>query len=297
MGTPQYAKVILKALLKEKNIEVVCVFTQPDKPVGRKKVLTPPIVKSYLVENHPEIPIFQPKNLKDKSIKRKISTFKPDFIVVAAYGQILPVEILNIATPINLHASILPKFRGASPIQEAILSGDKFSGVTAMLMSQGLDSGDMLAFSYLEISDLNAQEIFDNLSIKAANLTIKVLKNFDKILPISQFSGLSSKCAKVKKTDGLVKFSDDINSVMYKFRAYFPWPGIFLENGTKILQAKFSEILGPEGEILEILDDSFVVGFSGGGLEILEIQEVGKKALKAKDFINGKRLKLGDRIY
>lgn len=294
MGTPDYALTILKALAKS-EFEVVAVYTQPDKPVGRKKIMTPPIVKSYALEKN--IPVFQPTNLKDSTVKEQILYLKPDFIIVAAYGQILPKSILDIAYPINLHASILPKFRGASPIQEAILRGESLSGVTAMKMGEGLDDGDMLGFSFVDIRDKTADEVFKALGKVAANLTLKILNYLIQISPITQFNALSSKCGKVKKSDGVVKFKDDIIEVEQKFRAYTPWPGIFLEDGTKILSAKRADILGNFGEILEIKDDSFTVGFNGGGLEIYEIQEVSKKPLKAKEYINGKRLKLGDRIY
>lgn len=294
MGTPDYALTILKALV-ESEFEVVAVYTQPDKQVGRKKVITPPVVKTYALEKN--IPVFQPINLKDDSIKDQISAFKPDFIIVAAYGQILPKSILNITHCINLHASILPKFRGASPIQEAILQGENLSGVTAMSMSEGLDDGDMLAFSFVDIKDKSSNEVFAILADVAANLTLKTLRNFNDINPIIQFNAISSKCDKVKKSDGLVKFGDDIIEVEQKLRAYTPWPGIFLKDGTKILSAKKAQISGNLGEILDIKDDSFTIGFSGGSLEIYEIQEVAKKPLKAKEYINGKRLKVGDRIY
>ncbi|QKF65255.1 methionyl-tRNA formyltransferase [Campylobacter corcagiensis] len=294
MGTPDYALTILKALV-ESEFEVVAVYTQPDKPVGRKKVITPPVVKTYALEKN--IPVFQPINLKDDGIKDQISAFKPDYIIVAAYGQILPKSILDITHCINLHASILPKFRGASPIQEAILQGENLSGVTAMSMSEGLDDGDMLAFSFVDIKDKSSNEVFEILADVAANLALKTLRNFNDINPIAQFNALSSKCGKVKKSDGLVKFSDDIIEVEQKLRAYTPWPGIFLEDGTKILSAKKAQISGNLGEILDIKDDSFTIGFSGGSLEIYEIQEAAKKPLKAKEYINGKRLKVGDRIY
>lgn len=293
MGTPDYALAILKALVKS-EFEVVAVFTQPDKPVGRKKVLTPPVVKSYALEQN--IPVFQPESLKEDGIQKQISSFKPDFLIVAAYGQILPKSILDIAYPINLHASILPKFRGASPIQEAILRDESLSGVTAMKMGEGLDDGDILAFSFVDINGKTSDEVFDILGEVAANLTLKTLRNFTQISEIPQFNALSSRCGKVKKSDGLVKFSDDIIEVERKLRAYTPWPGVFLENGTKILSAKRSEISGNLGEILEISNDSFTLGFKNGALKIYEIQEVGKKALKAKEYINGKRLKLNDRI-
>ncbi|MDA3079191.1 MULTISPECIES: methionyl-tRNA formyltransferase [unclassified Campylobacter] len=299
MGTPDYATQILKGLLAAK-FEICAVFTQPDKPVGRKQILTPPSVKQFLLDENLQIPIFQPNSLKEAGIKEQICAFKPDFIVVAAYGQILPSDILGIAPCINLHASILPKYRGASPIQSAILCGEKFSGVTAMKMGAGLDDGDMLGFSFLDIRDLKSSEIFDQMAKIASNLIVKILKNYENLAPISQIHALSTKCSKIKKEFGLIKFSDDIDEILRKFRAFDFWPNIFLDDGTKLLEvAKFSDKIHSKsefGKIVVINKNSFVIAVCGGELEITKIQEVGKKPLNANDFINGKRLKIDDRI-
>ena len=299
MGTPDYATQILKGLL-EANFEIQAVFTQPDKPVGRKQILTPPSVKQFLLDENLQIPIFQPNSLKEAGIKEQICAFKPDFIVVAAYGQILPSDILSIAPCINLHASILPKYRGASPIQSAILCGEKFSGVTAMKMGIGLDDGEMLGFSFLDIRDLKSSEIFDQMAKIASNLIVKILKNYENLAPISQIHSLSTKCSKIKKEFGLIKFSDDIDEILRKFRAFDFWPNIFLDDGTKLLEvAKFSDKIHSKsefGKIVAINKNSFVIAVRNGELEIFKIQEVGKKPLNANDFINGKRLKIDDRI-
>ncbi|MDR0467732.1 MAG: methionyl-tRNA formyltransferase, partial [Campylobacteraceae bacterium] len=140
MGTPSYATRIFKALIDDKNFEITSVFTQPDKPSGRGNHLTPPDIKIFIQDNDINVKIFQPESIKNDEIVESIKSQKPDFIVVAAYGKILPLSILNIAPCINLHASLLPKYRGASPIQYAILNADKFTGITAMLMEEGLDS-------------------------------------------------------------------------------------------------------------------------------------------------------------
>lgn len=297
MGTPKYATSVLKGLVDAK-FNVVASFTQPDRLVGRKKVLTPPDVKKYIIQNSLNIEIYQPTTLKDEKIYNIIVNLKPDFIIVAAYGQILPKNILDICPCINLHASILPKYRGASPIQSAVLDGEKFSGVTAMNMGIGLDNGDMLGFSYIDIKDLKSDEIFEKMSSAASNLTIKILQNFNFIKPLSQIQALSTKCSKIKKDDGLIKFSDDVNLVMRKFRAYHPWPGIFLEDGTKFLDIKIASNSNKfdVGVISNLEKDSFNLQFFGGEIKVLKLQEVGKKPLLAKDFINGKRLNVGDRI-
>ncbi len=298
MGTPDYAWVILKELLEDSNIDVVAVFTQPDKPVGRKQVLTPPFVKKMLQNINSDIKIFQPKTLKDNFVKDNIKKLKPDFIVVAAYGQILPKEILDIAPCINLHASILPKYRGASPIQSSILNDDEYSGVTAMLMGEGLDNGDMLGFSFVNITnDMMVVELFDKLSFLASKLCLKVIKEFKQIEPIKQYDALSSYAKKITKKDGEIGF-DNSYSVYLKYRAFTPWPGIYLENGLKIKKMKLIDTDGEfiPGEIVGIEEDSILIGCTKGKIEIQRVQPSSKKEMSAKEYILGKRLKIGDNL-
>ena len=295
MGTPSYAVAILDKLIKKKY-NIVGVFTQPDKVVGRKKILTPPDVKNYILKNNLNIEIFQPNSLKEDTIYEEVLTLKPDIIIVAAYGQILPKNILEICPCINLHASILPKYRGASPIQSAILNDDKISGVTAMKMGEKLDDGDMLGFSFLDISRFKSDEVFKQMEELASNLTVKILKNLNNIENFSQFDALSSKCSKIKKDDGLIKFSDDAKEVFQKFKAFYPWPGIFLENGTKLLDIEFinDNESSDFGKIVNLDRESFDLQFKNGVIKVFKIQEKAKKPLLASDFINGKRLKIGD---
>ena len=298
MGTPSYAVAILDKLIKKKY-NIVGVFTQPDKVVGRKKILTPPDVKNYILKNNLNIEIFQPNSLKEDAIYEKVLTLKPDIIIVAAYGQILPKNILEICPCINLHASILPKYRGASPIQSAILNDDKISGVTAMKMGEKLDDGDMLGFSFLDISHFKSDEVFKQMEELASNLTVKILKNLNNIENFSQFDALSSKCSKIKKDDGLIKFSDDAKEVFQKFKAFYPWPGIFLENGTKLLDIEFIDDNESSdfGKIVNLDRKSFDLQFKNGVIKVFKIQEKAKKPLLASDFINGKRLKIGDILW
>lgn len=298
MGTPSYAVAILDKLIK-KNYNIVGVFTQPDKVVGRKKILTPPDVKNYILKNNLNIEIFQPNSLKEDTIYEEVLTLKPDIIIVAAYGQILPKNILEICPCINLHASILPKYRGASPIQSAILNDDKISGVTAMKMGEKLDDGDMLGFSFLDISRFKSDEVFKQMEELASNLIVKILKNLNNIENFSQFDALSSKCSKIKKDDGLIKFSDDAKEVFQKFKAFYPWPGIFLENGTKLLNIEFiyDNESSDFGKIVNLDRESFDLQFKNGVIKVFKIQEKAKKPLLASDFINGKRLKIGDILW
>lgn len=297
MGTPSYASKILEEIYKAK-FNILAIYTQPDKPVGRSQALTPPDVKKLAIDLGLNDIVYQPKSLKDSGVKEHIKSLNPDIIIVAAYGQILPRDILDIAPCVNLHASILPAYRGASPIQSAILDKNSLSGITAMAMNEGLDSGDILAFSILDITNMNSYELFDKLSIMAANLTIKVLNEYKNISPIKQFDALSSKCKKIKKDDGLVDFSvDSASQIWAKFLAYYGWPGIFTKNGIKILDMEIANLNGGIGEILSINDNGFVVGVNNGSILIKTLQAAGKKPVDAKSYLNGKRLGVGDRVY
>mgnify|MGYP003444359762 FL=1 len=297
MGTPSYASKILEEIYKAK-FNILAIYTQPDKPVGRSQALTPPDVKKLAIDLGLNDIVYQPKSLKDSGVKEHIKSLNPDIIIVAAYGQILPRDILDIAPCVNLHASILPAYRGASPIQSAILDKNSLSGVTAMAMNEGLDSGDILAFSILDITGMNSYELFDKLSIMAANLTIKILNEYKNISPIKQFDALSSKCKKIKKDDGLVDFSvDSASQIWAKFLAYYGWPGIFTKNGIKILDMEIANLNGGIGEILSINDNGFVVGVNNGSILIKTLQAAGKKPVDAKSYLNGKRLGVGDRVY
>ena len=297
MGTPSYATEILKELLNNKNYEVIGIFTQEDKPVGRKQVLTPPHIKQYCLEHNINIPILQPKKLKDNLVAYiSIKELEPDFIVVAAYGQILPKEILNLAPCINLHASILPNYRGASPIQEGILNNDEYLGVTSMLMEVGLDCGDILGYSYLKNEkNMLVSEAFTKLSNLAAKLTITTLDNYDKLKPIKQNDSSASFCKKIKKEDGEVDFNC-AKKLFSKYKAYSFWPGIFLKSELKLKDIEFVENSSQNiaGEILEIAKDYIVVGCKQGRLKIRTLQAPSKNSINSVEYIKGKRLTIGD---
>jgi methionyl-tRNA formyltransferase len=288
MGSPDYAVKILNSLVN--NFEIVAVFTQPDKPVGRKKILTPTPVKKYAIEKN--IPIFTPTKLNAEKIKK----FNPDFIVVAAYGIILKKDVLGIAPCINLHASLLPKYRGASPIQSAILNGDKYTGVTSMLMDEGLDTGNILVWDYTEVGNKTSIALFNELADIAAKQIIYTIKNFEKIKPLAQIDALSSYSPKIKKEDGFVDFSSAL-IMDRKYRAFQPWPGIFCEK-FKINEMKLidTDLVNERGKIIDIDNEGVVVGCKKGKVKLIKIQVPGKKEIKAVDYINGKRLKIEDNI-
>lgn len=295
MGTPDYATTILKALLKSKY-EVIALFTQPDKPVGRKQILTPPHIKQYCLDEGLELPIYQPLKLRNNSeATHQITALNPDFIVVAAYGQILPKEILDIAPCINLHASLLPKYRGASPIQESLLNDDEFTGVTSMLMEEGLDTGDILGLEYLKITPtMEVAEAFNELSYIAASLTVKTLDKYKNIMPKKQNDALASLCKKIKKEHGEVSFID-AKKLYQTYKAYSYWPGVFLTSGLKLKDITLADETSSnqEGEILEIGSDFVKVGCLKGSLIIKILQAPSKKAVSSADYIRGQRFEVG----
>ena len=296
MGTPEYATAILQGLVEK--YEIVGLFTQPDKPVGRKQILTPPHIKRYVQENALDIPIFQPKSLRDQKVQRQIQELRPDFIVVAAYGQILPKEILSLAPCINLHASLLPKYRGASPIQQALLQGDSITGVTAMLMDEGLDTGDILGYSVCAINqEDNVISLFEKLSHLAKELTPLVLERFETLKPLPQADVDASYCKKIRKSDGLVEF-DDACKIFNKYRAFLVWPGIFVQSGLKLKKIALKECQNEHeaGVILQIEEQSIVVGCKRGSIEVIRVQPPSKKEMSAVEYIRGKRLKVGDHL-
>lgn len=294
MGTPSYAVRILEKLVAE-DFEICAIFTQPDKPFGRKGELKPSEIKAFASKNLPQTPIFTPNSLKNDEIAQQIHAFKADFIVVAAYGKILPKSILNLAVCVNLHASLLPKYRGASPIQSAILNGDEFSGVCAMLMDEKLDTGDVLMSEKLSIRGKKADLVFSQMSDLAAQICVKTLRNFANLKPQKQDENLASYCTKITKEQGLVGL-DDAAEIWQKFLAFYPWPGVFLKSGLKFIELEFVDDAhhAMAGEILSVEKSHFLLACKRGTLKIKILQEAGKKALAATTYLNGKRLKAGD---
>jgi len=294
MGTPDYASTILQRLIKDEEINVLSVYTQPDKPVGRKKVLTAPVVKTVALEN--SITVYQPLNLRSSETEEEIKTLNPDYIVVAAYGQILPKNILDIAPCINLHASILPQYRGASPIQQSLLNGDSETGVTAMLMDVGLDTGDILKISRLPIPEtMMVEELFEALTQCAADLTVDVLKNFRSYAPQKQDDKASTHCTKISKENGLIAF-DDAQSLYNKYRAYTPWPGVYLQSGLKLKEMSLESLKGEykAGEVLEVGKNFLIIGCEKGSLRLSRVQPPSKKEMDMQAYLNGKRLERAD---
>jgi methionyl-tRNA formyltransferase len=297
MGTPHYAREILACLIQADDMEVSLVLTQPDRPVGRKKVLTAPSVK-VLAEEH-NIEVLQPNRLSDEGIFEAILDTKPDYIIVAAFGQILPKNILDIAPCINLHASLLPQYRGASPVQQSLLNGDEKSGVTSMLMEEGLDTGDILEIVEFTIpKEMRLHALMQQLTDDACTLTLSTVRNFKHITPQKQNELEATLCKKIKKSDGEINFEDAVN-IYNKYRAFEGWPGIFASHGTKFdgLILEDSMTSHKAYEILSFIDDNVVVGCSRGALQIATLQPASKKAMSAKAYCVGRGLKVGDFIF
>ena len=297
MGTPHYAEAILQTLIEAEDMEVGLVVTQPDRPVGRKKILTPPPVK-VLAGTH-EIEVLQPSSLSEEGIAEAIASVKPDFIVVAAFGQLLPASVLEIAPCINLHASLLPQYRGASPVQQSLLNGDAVTGVTSMLMEEGLDTGDMLLKKEFVIPpDMRLNALMEQLTRDACDVTLETLRRFATITPIPQKDAEATHCKKIKKSDGEVDGSNA--GLLYrKYRAFEGWPGIFAPNGTKFDEVTLVQTDGEHTpfEILDFEDEAVVVGCGEGSVRIGTLQPSGKKAMSAKAYCVGRGLKVGHTLF
>ena len=297
MGTPRYAEAILSTLIGADDMDVRLVITQPDRPVGRRKVLTPPPVKVLAAEHG--IDVLQPSRLTDEGIEAAIEAAAPDFIVVAAFGQMLPPSILDQAPCINLHASLLPQYRGASPVQQSLLNGDATTGVTSMWMDVGLDTGDILLRKVFDIPhDMRLHALMDRLTQDACSVTLETLRNFETITPQPQDDAAASLCKKIKKSDGQVDFSD-ATEMYNKYRAFEGWPGIFAPNGTKLDNLVLLERAGSHipFEILSFEGESVLLGCGKGRVKVATLQPPGKKPMSAKAYCVGRGLRIGKTLF
>lgn len=290
MGTPEFAVPCLKELVADGN-EIAGVFTQPDKPKGRGYTLTPPPVKVTALENN--IEVFQPTTLKDGSAYEVLKELEPEMIVVVAYGKILPKEIIDLPKYgcINVHASLLPEYRGAAPIQRAVLDGKKKTGVTAMYMDVGLDTGDMLMKSELEIGENEtADELHDRLSVLGARLIVKVVHSAENGTLTREKQDDSKSCYAKMLTKEMSKidFSKPAQEIHNQVRGLNSWPSATaMLNGkrVKIHKTLIADGKGEQGQVLSL--NPFIVACGDGAVEITEIQPEGKKKMSAQAFING----------
>lgn len=292
MGTPEIARDALEAL--NDVLDVVLVVTQPDKLVGRKKVLTKSPVK--LLAESLEVPVFQPYKIKEEY--DAIIKLNPDIIVTCAYGQILPKELLDLPKygALNIHASLLPKYRGGAPIERSIMNGDIKTGITLMHMDIGMDTGDMIYQEEIAIDDLDTKE---TLTKKLSLLAQKIIK---KNLPlylygayesVKQDDSLASYAPIISKEDEYLSFNKSSLEVYNHIRALSPEPSVYalLDNKRyKFYEAKLSNLKGTPGEILAI-DEALTIGTLDGAIDIISLQEAGKKKMSAKDYFSGKNKK------
>ena len=297
MGTPDFAVPALRRLYESRHT-VSAVFTQPDKPQGRKMVLTPPDVKVCAEELG--IPVYQPVSFKSEEPLEIIRKYNPDVIVVAAYGKILPKAVLESAKYgcINIHGSLLPKYRGAAPIQQAVLNGDRVTGVTAMQMAEGLDTGDILTAIETEIGENETSgELFDRLSILGGDLIITTLDMLEngEIKPIKQDESKATHTSKIDKSLCPIDFTKSADEVHNKVRGLNPWPVATAElcgKRLKIYSTKICEKSGRAGTIIST--KPLIVACGSGSVEIIELQPEGKKRMTSAAFLAGHKINIGD---
>jgi methionyl-tRNA formyltransferase len=296
MGSPEFAAIILEDLVGSDICEVTAVFSQPDKPVGRKQILTPCEVSVSAEKLN--ISLYRPNRLRDSENVEILKLLKPDFIVVAAYGQILSREILDIAPCINFHTSALPRHRGAAALQSLLLADEPYAVVTAMIMDEKLDTGDIIGQLFFKHpSEARFECLLRRLGFLAANMLKEILTNFENIKPLKQIGADASYAKKITKEDGLVTL-ENAKTLYLKYKAYYPWPGIYLEDGLKIKEVELveSETSSSSGKISVIDGNSAVIECSIGKLKLLKVQPQSKNEMDIGSYLRGKRLSIGDHI-
>lgn len=302
MGTPDYAVKTLEAVISVGH-DVAAVFAQPDKPVGRKHILTAPPVKVCAQEHN--IPVFQPLTLKDGTAEELIKEINPDAIVVVAYGKILPKSILSIAKYgcINGHASLLPKYRGSAPIQWSIIRGEKVTGITTMLMDEGIDTGDILEQTKVKIgAEETAEELFERLSTVSAELMVSTLEKIEKgeITPIKQDENSATYAPIIKKEMALLEFTKTAEEIHNAVRGFYSWPcAYFFLDGKriKVISAMVGEGTDkPCGTVIGNGEEIVIACGGGSSIRLLTIQPEGSKPMTAKQFLCGNKLEIGSLI-
>ncbi|MCP4106438.1 MAG: methionyl-tRNA formyltransferase [Desulfobacteraceae bacterium] len=298
MGTPDFAVPALNALHKSIH-EVMFVVTQPDRPVGRGRKLRPPPVKETSVNLGYEV--IQPESVRTDEFADRIKEANPDLFVVVAFGHILTEKILALPQigAVNIHASLLPKYRGAAPIQWAVISREKETGVTTMLMDAGMDTGDILLSEKIGIDpDDTSGSLHDRLSVTGADVLIKTLKNFDKIKPVSQDHAHATCAPPLNKKDGHIDWKKPAESLDALIRGVTPWPGAYTFHGDKRLKIFRVKTLAtdtgePPGTVIRGFPDELRIATGEGILSVLEIQGASGKRLLIKDFLRGYEMSPG----
>ena len=305
MGTPDFARSILEKLHKDGE-NIVAVVTQPDKPQGRKMILTPPPVKQYAMENG--LPVYQPVTLKDGAFAEELSLIDPELIIVAAYGKILPTYVLDYPKYgcINAHASLLPRWRGAAPIQRALMAGDRLSGVTAMYMAQGLDTGDMILTVRVPITDEDDfGTLHDKLAVaggEAMTETIAKLRDGTVTREV-QNDADATYAAKIENPDCVIDFTKSVTDVYNQVRGLSPVPLAltWMPDGKRLkivaAQKEIRSVTAAPGTVVAIEGGTLDIACADGILHVTHLQPEGKGRMAAADFLRGRKLSVGDVLH
>lgn len=303
MGTPAFSAPILRMLVEEGH-EVALVVTQPDRPVGRKKILTPTPVKEQALALG--LPVYQPEKLKDPEQAQTILDLEPDLIVTAAFGQILPTAVLDAPKlgAINVHASLLPEYRGGAPIHQAIIDGKQETGVTIMYMVDRLDAGDIISQKSVPIEETDhTGSMFEKLSAAGKELLKETLPSIidGTNARIPQDEARVSFARNISREQERLDWNKSASDLYNQVRGLYPWPVAFTSlEGTnvKIWWAEIAETAktASPGEVLELTEDAIIVQTGDGALAIKELQPAGKKRMTAQDYLRGPKLQAGDRF-
>ena len=300
MGTPDFAVPSLQALI-DAGHDVCAVYTQPDKPQGRKQILTAPPVKTLALEH--DIPVFQPNTLKNEDEQARLRELAPEVIIVVAYGKLLPKAVLDIPPHgcINVHGSLLPRWRGAAPIQWAVIAGDEMAGVTTMKMAEGLDTGDMLLTYETKVGEKEtAGELFDRLAQSGAELLTQTLVKLDEITPRPQDDAQSCYAHMLDKQMAVIDWSKSAHEIDCLIRGLNPWPIALTTLSGERLKVFAAEKAAGNGEPGTVLEadpkKGLTVACGEGALKLTEIQLVGGKRMKATDFLRGHSLEVGVKL-
>ena len=303
MGTPEFALPTLRKIYNSSH-SIISVITQPDRPKGRGQIKVASPIKNFAIENN--IPLLQPENVNAENFIQSLLENRPDYIIVVAFGQILREPLLKVPKQfcVNLHSSLLPKYRGAAPINRSILNGDVCSGITTMVMDKGMDTGDILLIRETSIEkDDDAKSLHDKLAEQGGKLVLETLARLEKndLLPTPQNSDLASYAPKLKKEESLIDWEMPANNILNKIRGLTPWPGTHtLFNGKRLCILKSEVIKGEPsdrpGYIERITDSGIEVGAGENRLKITELKPEGKKAMPAKSFLSGYKINPGDKL-
>ena len=301
MGTPDFAAASLEALIASRH-EIQAVVTQPDKPKGRKGELTPSPVK--VVAEGKGIKVYQPLKVRDEEFVKTLRAYNPDVIVVVAFGQIIPLSILKMPKfgCVNIHGSLLPKYRGAAPIQWAVLDGEKETGITTILMDEGIDTGDILLKKTIKIdTDETSGSLFDKLMALGAETILETLDELEKgnLTPTKQGESPTAYAKMLTKAMGLIDFTKPAKELDCFVRGMDPWPSAYtlLSGKTlKLWKVRAVEGSGKAGSVIDIGKESFTIACGEGAIEVLEVQLEGKKRMSAGDFLKGSTLNIGQEL-